>query len=324
MFEDKLSDKIFVNQFGKNFRQPKKIDLPEVALYFQKGGYSVVEIEQIFRHVHGKLSKRGRDYFFKMSSTPVIGERTRNEASWNKQINLKIEGRESINMAVPKVYEEGTFKNNFYYVSDLFKGEFLATKNPPDVKDIEQWLDKIINVLRFFLDQNINDFLFPRDISELNNISSFSDFFYNQDLLIVNELARKDLSGLLAEEKKLDKYYKPALNHGDFVPWHMIENGSKFILVDGEHGSRKLPKYYDVAYLYERLFVGAQSPELAKSFLSKFIEGFDFETKNKFDNLIRPLLANRIISSFWHAKNENRKNDFIEELKKNFLENNLY
>ena len=86
MKKDKLNIDSFTNKEGKNYRRSEMLEKEEIGTYFSKKGYQVIELQQIWRHVHGKLKKDNKIFFLKMASTPDIGERTQNETLWNNQI----------------------------------------------------------------------------------------------------------------------------------------------------------------------------------------------------------------------------------------------
>lgn len=57
----------------------ERLDLEEVGKYLRNQGYDVGQLKQPWRHVVGKVKRKGQDLFFKMASTDVIGVQTRNE-----------------------------------------------------------------------------------------------------------------------------------------------------------------------------------------------------------------------------------------------------
>jgi aminoglycoside phosphotransferase (APT) family kinase protein len=68
-------------------------------------------------------------------------------------------------------------------------------------------------------------------------------------------------------------HIQPAFQHGDFVPWHLFAiNGQQLVLFDGEHASLVKPRFYDLAYLYSRLYTRSQAPASARKILSGYIE----------------------------------------------------
>jgi len=322
--KDKLNIDSFTTKEGKNYRQAKTVNLNELENYFSKKGFKVINIQQLWRHVHGKLEKDNKIFFLKMASTPDIGERTQNETSWNRQIHDLIVKSGIDYFDVPEIYESGEYEGKFYYLSSYHDGSLLASKNPPDTKRLDQWLDKILKSNLFFLSLQKQDLHLQRDQGSESLIKRW-DKFFKKIQGWYQEVEEYHLQEILEAVKNLKDTYEPSVNHGDFVPWHMIQEGEKFILIDGEHASTKSPRYYDVCYFYHRVYTSAQNPELAKSYLSKLRSRLPKTEKNKFDSSIKPILAARIIGGFWDAKNEGQVEfTYHNNLKDDFLRNNLF
>ena len=72
-----------------------------------------------------------------------------------------------------------------------------------------------------------------------------------------------------------------AFQHGDLVPWHMFAvSKQQLCLFNGEHASIAAPRFYDLAYLYSRLYTRCAAPESARQILRRFIaEGRHEETE---------------------------------------------
>jgi len=324
MKKDKLNIDSFTNMEGKNYRRSEMLEKEEIGTYFSKKGYEVIELQQIWRHVHGKLKKDNKIFFLKMASTPDIGERTQNETLWNNQIGSLIEKTGVDYFDVPHIYETGEYEGKFYYLSTHHDGAMLASKNPPSVGNLEEWIDKIIKSNLFFLSLQRQDLNFRRDQDSISSQDKWDEFFQRVQSWY-EEVKEHQLQEIFDEVKNLRSTFEPGVNHGDFVPWHMIQEGEKFILIDGEHASIQSPRYYDVCYFYHRLYTSAQNPDLAKIYLGKFRNQLSEEEKNKFDLSIRPILATRIIGGFWDAKTDGQEDvAFHNKLREDFLKNNLF
>ena len=321
MKKDKLNIDSFTTKKGKNYRKAEKIDKNKIENYFSKKGYGVLDMQQIWRHVHGKLKKDNKIFFLKMASTPDIGERTQNETLWNQQISSLIREFGIDYFDVPHIHDTGEYEGKFYYLSSYHDGPMLASKNPPNTKELGQWLDKIVKSNLFFLSLRNIDFLRDKD---LKNITEKWDEFFQRIQSWYQEVKEHQLQEVLEEVKNLRNTYESGVNHGDFVPWHMIREGKRFILIDSEHASNQSPKYYDICYFYHRLYTSARDPELAKEYLNKICDNLSDAEKNKFDRSIRPILATRIIGGFWDAKTDGLEDvTSHNNLRDDFLKNNL-
>ncbi|MFH1429059.1 MAG: hypothetical protein ABIH39_04870 [Candidatus Margulisiibacteriota bacterium] len=319
MEKDLLDGRVFLSNSGKDYRTPARLDKKAVADYFAKIGYMPLEVNQAYRNGHGRLLKNGRVFFFKMASTPDIGERTYNEMVWNINIENAIKNSGIRLFSVPLVCDCGYFENKFYFITRYYDGRFLAYKKPPRRENLINWVEKIVECNIFFL--NLKLIRFPRDENEFASTKSFSKEFYEQDLKLIKDLREFGLEEILEEEKLIDKIYNPGITHGDFVPWHMIDRGHSFVLIDGEHGSSVLPRYYDIVYFYHRVYTGAEAPEIAKIYLNKIMGTLSPSEKDIFKKSIRPLLASRIITGFWRAKNYKDNLAFNLKLRDAFIKN---
>ncbi len=319
--EDKLNIDSFTEN-GKNYRKARVVDQAKLTDYLVSQGFKVLEIQQLWRHVHGKLEKNSKIYFFKMASTPDISERTRNEVSWNKRIHDLVNESAIDYFDVPEVFDVGEYDDKFYYLSSYHDGQTLATKNPPSTEGLDKWIDKIVKSNLFFL--SLPELNLQKDGTH-KPINEKWDVFFKRIQSWFDEVKEFKLDKVFDEVDDLEKTYEPAVNHGDFVPWHMIDEGRQFILIDAEHASSYSPKYYDVCYFYHRLYTSANAPELAKEYFGKIKHSLSDSEKNKFNISVRPILATRIIGGFWDAKTDGLKNvSSHNNLKNDFLNRNLF
>ncbi|MFO0417607.1 MAG: phosphotransferase, partial [Pseudomonadota bacterium] len=112
---------------------------------------------------------------------------------------------------------------------------------------------------------------------------------------------RGELEELRTLVDPLRDSYEPHISHGDFVPWHVIIDDERRILIDGEHGWSGRPRYYDLAYFYHRLATSAASPELARLFLAEFRDELPDLERAQFNDRFVPILAARSIAGFCDA-----------------------
>jgi hypothetical protein len=225
--------------------------------------------------------------------------------------------------AVPAIHDSGEHDGKFYYLSDFYPGPLLATKNPPRTDRLESWLDKIAAANSFILAIDPDD-LRPGDSAKKEiTDQDWADKFRRVESW-QKEVPDANLEPLLEAVKKARDTYTPAIKHGDFVPWHMIEAGDKFILIDAEHCSPDAPRYVDIAYFYHRLYTSGQNPELADKYLKIFRARLACPQQAEFDRAIVPILAERIIGGYWDAKTDDVKDThFHDRLKVEFIKNYL-
>jgi hypothetical protein len=256
-----------------------------------------------------------------LASTRDIGERTRNEASWNAHTASLIRNLNVQFFDVPQVYETGFIEDKFYYISEFYGGRKLATKPSLNVEGLDRWLDTIVKVNLFLLSIQYHN---PLPYEKGRHLKSWGNYFEIVKKMY-EAVKEHGLREILEAVQMLRDTYKPAINHGDFVPWHMIEHGSKLILIDGEVAGTNFAKYHDVAYFYHRVYTSAHAPSIAKEYLNKVRDELPSAEKYEFDRSIKPILAERIIGGFWDAKTRGISDlTFHHNLKTAFLNNAYY
>jgi hypothetical protein len=320
MFKDRLNDSKFKQKTGKNYRTPKKMDLKALSQKLFLKGYKVLEIDQIFRNVHAKVKIGKSIFFLKFATTSEISERLKNEINWNISMTTVIKDHKLNFFSVPRIFDFGEIEGNSYYLSEYCENKFIAYKNPARILTLKKQIPNIVNANIFLL--GLPNITFIRDYAELDNIEPFK-FFYSQDLKLCEDLSEYSLEPILKIEKEAFGLKKTCVTHGDFVPWHMFDMGNKFLLIDGEHGCSKMPFFYDVAYFYHRVFTAVESPAIANLYIKKIYDKIPFKMKTKFRNYFMANLSNRLISGFWHAKNEKRNIFYHNMLKKIILDKTI-
>jgi hypothetical protein len=278
--------------------EAKAIDLSEVSTFITEQGYSVMKLDQRWRHVHGIVERNNSKFFFKLASTPEIGIRTENEVAWNNAVSDTLETQSKRILIVPKVQQTGRLHGSFFYIADFYDGEFPADHDPPRTESLSQYLSSLVEVA-LHLNRLHVDSLWGIE-SDRNPQTLVKRFFDEVDRW-QRDSCRNDLADLKALVEPLRNNYLPKVSHGDFVPWHVIIHGDERVLIDGEYGWSGRAKYYDVAYFYHRLSTSAARPDLARRFLSEFRDGLPQDEQVEFKSLVIPLLASRSIAGFYDA-----------------------
>lgn len=259
---------------------------------FENRGYKVAQkIQENARHGVYKLEKDGQFYIgkFNMNDEPVKIE---NDVWWSLTVN-RMAGVNSP-VSAPKMYEYGTG----WFVSEFIEKPLLAESTPgqgdnnfmPIVEkmaDILIWLDTAMDVKQ------------AHALYDTTNSAPYDDLMKKVDgwLKAPLEAGITDPKDYDAARKIIDEYrnfLQPSLQHGDFVPWHMFDLGDKVCLYDGEHSGLMKPKYYDLAYLYTRLFTRSEAPEAARAVLRDFNKKSDQSTERLMQILL-PVMTLRAL-----------------------------
>lgn len=303
----------FANTDGSDYRTEAELDLKKIGLGLDKIGITAVDLNQIWRNVTGKVEYEGQSRFFKMATTLAISQKLENEVLWNNFANSNLGDLE---LNVPKIIATGKLNGLSYYISEFVEGQPLAIKvgknqPTPEIYNLAKYLPKIAN---FCANLQNNCYLaLPNQTQFLPQISENRTLLNNESQILLRKtkswLKPTDIIGTSLEpevnliEQNISDW-KFCINHGDFVPWHILELASgELYLVDGEHASLK-PDFYDIAYFYHRTFTVAQSPELATEFLKLAFSKLNQEKQSLFRKQFPSVLASRIIGGYFDAVND--------------------
>ncbi|PIZ24201.1 hypothetical protein COY48_04230 [Candidatus Collierbacteria bacterium CG_4_10_14_0_8_um_filter_43_86] len=275
-----------------------KLNLEEVGRYFENKGYKVQKLEQLWRHVTGQVKFENEKLFLKLASTKEIGERTRNEKSFNESAN-SIWKKYIKTFQSPKVFDEGYFQDKYWFIGEFVFGKPLAEVKGK-ISDIsEKDIIKTAEIAKNILE--ISDLsLLPKDREHLKEmwkvrIHEISSGWSNN--------CKIDTKALLQYIKDKSGYMETASSHGDLTPWHIMKtNNNVYYLIDSEAAQMGGLKFYDVAYFYHRVYTKLKRPYLAEQFLKIFKEAYKWTEKN--DKEFAPVLASRIMGGYFDAERD--------------------
>lgn len=279
-------------------QKAEPVNLESIRSSFIQKGYEVGDLTQIWRHVTGRVRKDGEDYFLKLASSPQVSPRTENEAAWNNFINAS--GDHYLPMAVPRILETGTEGDLFWYTGEFIAGKVLAVVDQPnETTDLEANLPVIAQTAAAIM-------VLPTE--ELLPLDTASEGRSLQDQVMervekYSEPLEKDVSALKTCIKERLHFVESAPQHGDFVPWGMMQSpDGKLYLIDGEAARIKGVKFYDVAYFYHRVYTKLRRPDIAQRFLQEFITVQPLTEEEK-ENL-RLVISLRLIGGYMDALND--------------------
>lgn len=302
----------------KDYSDPGELDLAALERYFTAQGYTVQEVGQLSRHGHVVLEHGGQKFFAKVASRPEIGERTANEVSWNQQVGSALVAAGLDQISVPTIHTTGTFEDKFYYITDYIDGPLLATKFPPNTSKLAPWIEQIVDLNITLL--KLSNIVPQRDVGDSTTVEQQVASYVSKAGEWASKVPQYDLNELLAIVPQFARTYTPSLNHGDFVPWHMIQHSNGFVLIDGEHASGNGPRYYDIGYFYHRLYTAGESPNLATEYLNHIRHKLPKGERLIFEVALRPLLASRIIGGYMDTQIDGVTDlKFHDQLKESFL-----
>lgn len=290
----------FRNPDGTSSRDAVRLDPEALRDFFLQQDFHVVgNVTQEWRHAHVRLEKNGKALFAKVASTQGIGYKTRNEISWNEQMHDRIP--RNMGWIIPPIYETGEYQGLPYYVTAFYPGKLVATKDTVNTEELRQRLQDIVRVLHFFL--TLDGISFRADNDDTGVEDRLGRFKKNTTEWR-NAVPSAGLDEVLAIALTIQETYAPAVNHGDFVPWHMLEHGNECVLIDAEHASSLKPRFYDAAYFFHRLYTSAETPTLAEDFLHMFYDRLSPDSKKSFYEQFRPVLASRIVGGYFDTQHD--------------------
>jgi hypothetical protein len=283
-------------------------------------------LQQQWRHVHGKVTYADEILFFKLATTQGIAKATRNEVKWNKHVNLHLS--KNSHFRVPEIRATGIIDGKFYYLSDYIDGNPLSeSSGNVDTSLIADQLENLSHCFYEITKLPKRSFVWD---ATYKNLQLPGKKFFKRALWFFKEIGEPpELLPILESSSKIETLYRPALAHGDFTPWHVFLNKKdRLVLTDGEWANSCLPEYYDLAYCYHRMCSCIGAFDLAKSLISKYRKLIKKSELNKFDNLFYCVLAERVLGGFWDsAKMVNTAEGNLishKQLKDLFLKKDLY
>lgn len=275
---------------------------------FEHQGYRVVEhLRDSGRNAIFTVEKSGQRFFAKQTTNkePVKME---NDVWWMLTMQ-RLAGDDSPFRA-PKLVDHGAG----WFVSEYIENDLLAeSKFNEGEKELLALADPLVDSLAW-----LDKALIPQHVSaqfDLTNSAPYNNLMKKIDTWLEAPLAQKRiiLSDVIAAKELIQdhqKYLQPAFAHGDFVPWHFFKGENQLILFDGEHSGLQKPKYYDLAYIYTRLYTRTNAPTAARAILRKFISAAEISDRDVFMRHLLPVMTLRALGMQADAWAEREQYDY--------------
>ena len=282
-------------------RTPDILNIKEVEEYFNNLGFTVISSSQPWRYVTGFLSNDKKEYFFKIATNTPLSERLNTEIEWEE-----IRDREDLQLYCnfPRIYKTGFYKDRLLYIIfDRVMGIPLANPSKNDDKSMKIFKNHIKDVIKIIhsIMSIDSDSMLPKDRNRDMSIADFIVGSYKRFISNMNNSI--DVKSL---EKIIEAgipYITEAPAHCDFVPDHLfIGNDTKLYLIDNEAFSLHYVKFYDLAYMYHRLYTKYCRPDIANELLHIYISEYPLSDKDIL--AFKAILGSRIIGGFLDAEND--------------------
>ncbi len=276
-----------------------------------KNGDESFKPQESSKHGFCKLQKDSKFYFAKYSIDHSVRENSIIADIWWCETVQKLRASHDLKINTPKIIEHGAY----WYIAEWINGHPSVVPGDPAQK-AEQYLEQYVDCLVALDGIEVKDLekLPPTDkgsttYAELDRRwKKWSEKPLAQGLMTINQLeqARK----IIHDYKQ---HVKPHFQHGDFTPWHiLIDAKQNWWLIDGEHASVEKPRYYDLAYMYSRIYTRLHSFEHAAKLLRLFIEKSKISQEELWPAFL-PLITSRAIGMFFDALNDAPNDDYISE-----------
>lgn len=269
-------------------------------------GYKIVqELKANSRFSSYMVTKDGQSYFFKQATDIQLEPLLETEVWWNLTVSRLSDANPRLSLRAPHTlaYASG------WYISEYFDAPLLVSEDHCDAQTLRLHVDRIVSLLVELDNQLI-----------LGDRDRESPLNYTDELIarkIDSWSFRPMAAGLLSQEqivrvKSLLSQHRasltPTLAHGDFVPWHMFDLGDRIGLVDGEHASLIKPRYYDLVYLYARVWTTVFAPDEAVRILKLFLDNSQVD-RREFAQIFLPMMAARAVGTLHDALNDLERSD---------------
>lgn len=267
------------------------------------------------RYSYSKLQQGDKTYFVKQALRPDVLPLLGRELLWHDFMADVSSQFPDLHVGSPEIHSLKNDTIMFEYVDSPYVAD------DSNIQTLKPKIPRLVNLL-LAMDSAGENWTNPHPVEESSNHAPYWQIDARWD-----KWSEKPLeSGILTQEmlqeahKIVDshkQFLTPRMQHGDFVPWHIFEQGDDWLIYDGEHASTQKPRFYDLAYLYTRLFTRTKSPEIAAEILTGFVDQINL-SQEQFFNAFWPVVTSRSIGIFLDAHNDRPKNDYIKEAQRLF------
>jgi hypothetical protein len=265
------------------------------------------------KHSFCKLEKDGKFYFAKYSIDHSVRENSIITDIWWCEIIQKLAKSHGLKIKTPKIIDH----SGYWYIAEWIEARPSVTPGDPASK-IDQYLEQYAECL-VALDKI--------EISHLDKLppaDKGSTTHAELDRRWQKWTKRPLAEGLITNEQMSQahhiiqthqQYVTPHFQHGDFTPWHLLIDGQKnWWLIDGEHASIEKPRYYDLAYMYSRIFTRLHSPKHAAKLLRIFANKAEISQEKLYLTFL-PIITSRAVGMYFDALNDIKEDDYMNEAK---------
>lgn len=272
----------------------------EVAGQLGLGELEVVRINDRYA-TFSTVDENGQKVFLKIAEDPGLHEALEREAWWHNTVNWLREERDvSLPMRAPRVLRTMAGALALEFV----EGEALIEVDRPNGLAVSAQQFKQVSPVMLSFIVAIDNVEVPaeqRFEKDSDNSAPYDRLWsrmetWGDELIKAGALRYEEVESAIGLARKYQPFIEPSLQHGDFVPWHVIKStAGDRVLIDGEKSSLKKPRFYDLAYLYTRIVSRGKSIHAANELLVDFME-HSREPQSEFWPQFLPVLTLRAIA----------------------------
>jgi hypothetical protein len=265
-------------------------------------------IRETPRYISYRLERAGQSFFAKLSVSNEA-HMMENEVWWALTMSRLTGDNQDVPVRAARILEHG----QNWYISEWIEAPLLLEDawSHGDTL-VEPVVDRLVSTLlwldRLCQSTTANALYYSgSSVPRLHDIETMMEELFATNYISADKLAR-------AIQLVQAHYHDvaPAFQHGDFVPWHIFAvTEQQVCLFDGEHASLTAPRFYDLAYLYGRLYTRSAAPESARQILRRFIaEGGHKEAE--FARAFLPVITLRSLVGHIDALADKAHFDYVE------------
>lgn len=222
------------------------------------------------RYRYAKVVVGNESLFLKEAKQTETGGSFENEVAWMEFALHLAEQRPELHCRglVPRAYQPSKA-----LLTEFIDAPLVAMPKSLDA-DFPAHLSRFVDTLIAVdaVGQGYNTSLPPRSRnSDYRQLDRGWDAWYRR----LNDEFSTKYTDLVDAAKRAIKDTAPltvCMQHGDFVPWHIFEKDEEWVIFDAEHAHHELPRFYDLAYSFSRIYTRADDSNLAKQQLALFID----------------------------------------------------
>ncbi len=237
------------------------------------------------RYKYLRVRRRDRWYFVKIAQNEAAREGLLREYLWSEFMERVTVLMPALRLDGPHVFKRiGTGA----LVFDWIEAPLVA-----EAWDVEAWQRNLQRYadLHVQLDKAAGNYSLPQVYTKLSHRDTPETTWKRWSTDQIDEETINSSRQLFRE---YEFHVTQRLQHGDLWPWEIFDNNGRWTIIDGERAGIDLPRFYDVAQSYTRLYAVVGNQDMAKNFLRLVFGGLGISQDDFYAQFIPVVLVNAI------------------------------